>query len=47
MRAKRDWVALLPVPTAGYSVADRHLRKVGKDRLVAFDASRYPSRPRR
>ena len=41
VRAVRDQVALRPLPTIPYLVADRHLRFVGKDCLVAFDASLY------
>jgi transposase len=41
VRAVRDQVALRPLPQIPYLVADRHLRFVGKDCLVAFDASLY------
>ncbi|MQY16918.1 hypothetical protein SRB5_71220 [Streptomyces sp. RB5] len=40
-RAVRDHVALRPVPPTPYVVAQRHLRHVGKDCLVAFDANLY------
>ncbi|MET7666423.1 IS21 family transposase [Streptomyces sp. NPDC005463] len=40
-RAVRDHVALRPLPQAPYVVAQRHLRHVGKDCLVAFDANLY------
>ncbi|QMU67256.1 IS21 family transposase [Streptacidiphilus sp. P02-A3a] len=41
LRAIRDHVALRPLPRAPYVVAQRHLRHVGKDCLVAFDANLY------
>lgn len=41
MRAEADRFALAPLPPAPYLVADRHLRRVGKDCLVSFDASLY------
>ncbi|MBP2056259.1 hypothetical protein J2Z21_009277 [Streptomyces griseochromogenes] len=40
-RAVRDHTALRPLPRALYVVAQRHLRHVGKDCLVAFDANLY------
>lgn len=40
-RAERDRAALLPLPPAPYVVSDRHLRVVGKDALVSFEASCY------
>ncbi|WP_030872393.1 IS21 family transposase [Streptomyces sp. NRRL S-37] len=40
-RAVRDHVALRPLPRVPYAVAQRHLRHVGKDCLVAFDANLY------
>ncbi|WP_435835341.1 Mu transposase domain-containing protein [Streptomyces avermitilis] len=40
-RAVRDHTALRPLPTTPYLVAQRHLRHVGKDCLVAFDANLY------
>jgi hypothetical protein len=41
VRAQRDHAALQPVPARPYVVANRHLRHVGKDCLVAFEASLY------
>jgi transposase len=41
VRARRDHAALGPVPARPYVVADRHLRHVGKDCLVAFEANLY------
>lgn len=41
VRAERDRAALLPVPERPYIVSDRHLRVVGKDALVSFEASCY------
>jgi transposase len=41
VRAEADRVALAPLPDAPYLVADRHLRRVGKDCLVCFEASLY------
>ncbi|WP_457784807.1 IS21 family transposase [Streptomyces mirabilis] len=40
-RAVRDHTALRPLPTTPYLVTQRHLRHVGKDCLVAFDANLY------
>lgn len=40
-RAARDHMALRPLPKVLYVVAQRHLRHVGKDCLVAFDANLY------
>ncbi len=40
-RAERDRVALAPLPEHPYVVCDRHLRSVGKDCLVSFEASVY------
>ncbi|WP_456340783.1 IS21 family transposase [Streptomyces mirabilis] len=40
-RAVRDHVALRPLPQIPYAVTQRHLRHVGKDCLVAFDANLY------
>ncbi|MFC8536673.1 hypothetical protein ACFUJY_22395 [Streptomyces sp. NPDC057249] len=37
----RDHVALGPLPQTPYVVTQRHLRPVGKDCLVAFDATFY------
>lgn len=41
VRAHRDHAALRPIPAQPYLVADRHLRHVGKDCLVAFEANLY------
>jgi hypothetical protein len=41
VRAARDHDALRPLPALPYLVADRHLRRVGKDCLVSFAASLY------
>jgi transposase len=41
VRAGRDRAALLPVPPRPYVVTERHLRVVGKDALVSFEASLY------
>ncbi|MGB9033944.1 MAG: IS21 family transposase [Paeniglutamicibacter sp.] len=46
-RAGRDHTALRPLPTAPYVVTRRHLRHVGKDCLVAFDANLYSVPARR
>lgn len=40
-RAVIDRAALTPLPPMPYLVADQHLRRVGKDCLVSFDASLY------
>lgn len=40
-RSERDHMALRPLPKTPYVVAQRHLRHVGKDCLVAFDANLY------
>ncbi|MFE5810132.1 IS21 family transposase [Streptomyces sp. NPDC056491] len=40
-RAIRDHIALRPLPATPYVVTQRHLRHVGKDCLVAFDANLY------
>jgi hypothetical protein len=40
-RAIRDHMALHPLPAVPYVVTQRHLRHVGKDCLVAFDANLY------
>ncbi|MET8631101.1 IS21 family transposase [Kitasatospora sp. NPDC004669] len=47
LRAIRDHVALRPLPRTPYVVAQRHLRHVGKDCLVAFDANLYSVPARR
>jgi hypothetical protein len=41
VRAERDRAALAPLPDQPYLVTDRHLRRVGKDALVSFEASLY------
>ena len=41
MRAERDRAALGRIPERPYVVVDRHLRSVGKDCLVSFEASLY------
>ncbi|MET9914484.1 IS21 family transposase, partial [Streptomyces sp. NPDC006476] len=46
-RAERDHMALRPLPQTPYVVAQRHLRHVGKDCLVAFDANLYSVPARR
>ncbi|MEU2931264.1 IS21 family transposase [Streptomyces sp. NPDC007251] len=40
-RAARDHAALKPLPATPYLVAERHLRPVGKDCLVAFGGNLY------
>ncbi|ALV38266.1 IS21 family transposase [Streptomyces sp. CdTB01] len=40
-RAERDHMAFRPLPKTPYVVAQRHLRHVGKDCMVAFDANLY------
>lgn len=47
LRAVRDHVALRPLPQTPYVVTQRHLRHVGKDCLVAFDANLYSVPARR
>ncbi len=41
VRAEADRAALIPLPALPYLVADHHLRRVGKDCLVSFQASMY------
>ncbi|MET9760122.1 IS21 family transposase [Streptomyces sp. NPDC006372] len=41
IRAARDHAALRPLPQTPYLVAERHLRPVGKDYLVAFGGNLY------
>lgn len=41
VRAAADRAALLPEPERPYVVSERHLRVVGKDALVSFEASLY------
>ena len=47
VRAEADRAALAPLPATPYVVADRHLRRVGKDALVSFEASLYSVPARR
>ncbi|WP_436791893.1 Mu transposase domain-containing protein [Yinghuangia sp. YIM S10712] len=46
-RAARDHIALRPLRPTPYLVTERHLRHVGKDCLVAFDANLYSVPARR
>ena len=39
VRGDRDRAALQPLPALPYLVTDRHLRRVGKDCLISFEAS--------
>lgn len=41
VRAAADRAALLALPDQPYLVTDKHLRRVGKDALVSFEASFY------
>lgn len=41
VRAEDDRAALGPLPAVPYLVADKHLRRVGKDCLISFEASYY------
>lgn len=41
VRAEADRAALGPLPEQPYLVTDKHLRRVGKDCLVSFEASFY------
>ncbi|WP_420814008.1 Mu transposase domain-containing protein, partial [Phytoactinopolyspora endophytica] len=41
VRAEADRAALRALPVLPYVVADQHLRRVGKDCLISFDASLY------
>jgi transposase len=41
VRAEADRAALAPLPEQPYLVAEKHLRRVGKDCLVCFEASCY------
>jgi len=41
VRAEADRAALLALPQQPYLVTDKHLRRVGKDCLVSFEASFY------
>ena len=46
-RAEADRAALSPLPAEPYLVADKHLRRVGKDCLISFEASFYSVPARR
>jgi hypothetical protein len=41
VRAEADRAGLSPLPERPYLVAEKHLRRVGKDCLVSFEASCY------
>jgi transposase len=41
VRAARDRAALTPLPATPFLVTDSHLRRVGKDCLISFEASLY------
>jgi transposase len=47
VRAEDDRAALAVLPALPYLVADKHLRRVGRDALVSFDASLYSLPARR
>jgi transposase len=47
VRAEADRAALRPLPAEPYLVADKHLRRVGKDCLVSFEANFYSVPARR
>lgn len=47
VRAEADRAALLPLPQQPYLVTDKHLRRVGKDCLVSFEANFYSVPARR
>jgi transposase len=47
VRAGADRAALGPLPEQPYLVTDKHLRRVGKDALVSFEASLYSVPARR
>ncbi len=47
VRAGRDRAALAALPELPYLVTDRHLRRVGKDCLISFEASLYSVPARR
>ncbi len=47
VRAELDRAALTPLPELPYLVTDRHLRRVGKDCLISFEASLYSVPARR
>jgi transposase len=41
VRAEQDRAALLPLPEQPYLVAEKHLRRVGRDCLISFEACFY------
>ena len=41
VRAEQDRAALSPLPDQPYLVVEKHLRRVGKDCLISFEASCY------
>lgn len=41
VRADADRAALAPLPDTPYLVSEKHLRRVGRDCLISFDASHY------
>lgn len=41
VRAETDRAALRPLPAQPYLVAERHLRRVGKDAMISFESSVY------
>jgi transposase len=47
VRAEADRAALRPLPAEPYLVAEKHLRRVGKDCLISFEASMYSVPARR
>ncbi|MGH3570210.1 MAG: IS21 family transposase, partial [Pseudonocardia sp.] len=47
VRAEADRAGLRPLPEVPYVVCDRHLRRVGKDCLISFEASCYSVPARR
>jgi len=47
VRAELDRAALTALPELPYLITDRHLRRVGKDCLISFDASLYSVPARR
>jgi transposase len=47
VRAETERAALAPLPELPYLVTDRHLRRVGKDALVSFEAALYSVPARR
>lgn len=47
VRAEADHAALTPLPASPFLLDDKHLRRVGKDCLVSFEASLYSVPARR